>query len=107
MSWPRSMRQRLTLLMGMLTLLTLGGVTLGVYVLLQRQLRATVDRQLHERTHLISQAIARDDPTTPDSPSLLLPPPLVEFATPGLYVLLLDANGQVRSASSDLPPGYL
>lgn len=107
MRWTHSLRWRLTLLVGVVITLTIGGFAGGVYGLLQRTLLQTVDRQLHERATLMNQAVATDDLTLPDPPMLLLPPPLVELTTPGLYVAIIGPQDQVQRASSDLPAGYV
>jgi two-component system, OmpR family, sensor kinase len=96
---------RVTLLIGGLVILTLGGFALGFYVMLQRQLLSTVDQQLADRAALMEQVLGGEARRQVSLQDLI--PPLVELTTPGLYVVVMDAADQVQWASADLPAGYL
>jgi heavy metal sensor kinase len=101
-----SLRLRLTLLTGLLTGAMLLFFALVFYLFLQASLFREIDAQLRERAALVTRSLATggnlEDQTIPLTPS-----PLVEFAAPGIYVELLDLNGQVRAVSPNLSGSQL
>lgn len=101
-----SLRLRLTLLTGLLTGAALFLFALVFYLFLQDNLLAEIDAQLRARAALVSQRLATVEAQAVE-PALLAPSSLVEFAAPGIYVELLDSNGQVRAVSPNLPGGQL
>jgi signal transduction histidine kinase len=103
---PLSLRLRLILLTGLLTCVTLSLFALVFYLFLQANLLREIDAQLQERASLVMRRLAASG-NAEGQAALLTPSPLVEFATPGLYVVLLSAEGQVRAASPHLPGGRL
>jgi two-component system OmpR family sensor kinase len=103
---PLSLRLRLILLTGLLTGVTLLLFALVFYLFLQANLLREIDAQLQERAALVTHRLAASDDLE-GQVALLLPSPLGEFATPGLYVVLLSAEGHVRAASPNLPGGRL
>lgn len=101
-----SLRLRLTLLTGLLTGAALFLFALVFYLFLQDNLLAEIDAQLRARAALVSQRLATVEAQAVES-ALLAPSSLVEFAAPGIYVELLDSDGQVRAVSPNLPGGQL
>jgi two-component system, OmpR family, sensor kinase len=101
-----SLRLRLIVLTGLLTGGTVLLFALVFYFVLQDDLLDEVDGQLHERATQVIQTLQADGDLSNDNS---LPPPsaLVEFTTPGIYVALLAHDGQVRTASANVPGGQL
>jgi heavy metal sensor kinase len=101
-----SLQVRLVLLTGLLTGVMLLLFALVFYLFLRANLLSEIDAHLQERATLVMRSFATD--SGPEGrANLLTPPPLVEFATPGIYVELLSPDGQVRAASPNLPGGRL
>jgi len=105
-----SIRLRLTIWHTVLLSLALVGFSVLVYVVLVQGLSAEMDRTLDHFSHEVHRALG---PTT-DVTDLRHPHiadldsiPVNEFAAPGVYVQLLDAQGQVMAASSNLRGGRL
>lgn len=105
-----SIRLRLTLWYTALLSLALIGFSVLVYVVLLQGLGAEIDRTLDHFSHEVHRALG---PTT-DTTDLRHPHitdldsiPVDEFTAPGVYVQLLDAQGQVQVASANLRGGLL
>ncbi|MGH7461093.1 MAG: histidine kinase dimerization/phospho-acceptor domain-containing protein, partial [Longimicrobiales bacterium] len=101
-----SLRLRLTVLAGLLTGATVLLFALFFYVQLQADLSSEIDAQLQERANLVMQTLEAAGGLENNTN---LPPlsPLVEFATPGIYVELITPDGRVRASSPNLPSGHL
>jgi heavy metal sensor kinase len=101
-----SLRLRLTVLTGLLTVGTVLLFALVFYLVLQDDLLDDVDGHLRERAAQVIHTLTADGDLSNDNS---LPPPsaLVEFTTPGIYVALLAPDGQVRATSANLPGGRL
>jgi two-component system, OmpR family, sensor kinase len=101
-----SLRLRLTVLTGLLTVGTVLLFALVFYLVLQDDLLDEVDGHLRERAAQVIHTLTADGDLSNDNS---LPPPsaLVEFTTPGIYVALLAPDGQVRATSANLPGGRL
>ncbi len=105
-----SIRLRLTIWYILLLSLALIGFSVLVYVVLVQGLSAEMDRTLDHFSREVHRALG---PTT-DATALRHPHiadldsvPVNEFAAPGVYVQLLDAQGQVMAASANLRGGRL
>jgi len=105
-----SIRLRLTIWYTVFLALALIGFSALVYAVLVQDLSAEIDRTLDRFSHEVHRALG---PTT-DTTDLRHPHiadldsiPVNEFAAPGVYVQLLDAQGQVIAASSNLRGGRL
>src|SRR5215217_2209906 len=99
-----SLRLRVTLLNGILTASTILLFALGFYVVLRANLFEQIDARLHERADLMSRLLEADSDGANGSAHI---PPLVEFDSPGMYVELIDPDGQVRVSSPSLAGGRL
>lgn len=97
-----SLRLRLTMLSGLIT----GGSVLlfatAFYFILQTNLLREVDQQLRERADIVTRALVAGDVEIDAETKLLPTTPIVEFATPEIYVELISPDGQVRAASDNL-----
>jgi signal transduction histidine kinase len=99
-----SLRLRVTLLNGILTASTILLFALAFYVVLRANLFEQIDTRLHERADLMTRMLETDSDGTNGSARI---PPLVEFDSPGIYVELIDSDGQVRVSSPNLAGGRL
>jgi two-component system, OmpR family, sensor kinase len=93
----RSLRARLTVVIGALSALALVGFALVVYLLLSVQLMREIDTQLAERASLLAQDAALTEG------SVRAPTLLEEFDVPGLYAVLVTPEGEAESTSTTLP----
>ncbi len=97
-SW--SLRLRLTLLVGLLTLGTILLFALTFYIVLEANLLNQIDSQLRERAALVANTLS----TTGASGEAAIPAPplLAEFDVPGIYVQLVGPDGRALATSSNL-----
>jgi len=102
MTTGMSLRLRLTLLSGLLTGTIILIFALLFYLLLRTNLLREIDADLHARADLMARSLAganeQEYVTRLGATSAL-----DEFATPGIYVQLITADGQVYATSPKLP----
>ncbi|MGQ9558420.1 MAG: sensor histidine kinase [Desulfurispora sp.] len=96
-----SVRLRLTLLYSLVLGLTLALFGLVVYFTMYRALSSEIDRNLYSRADTVTRQIRVSDSQLFSLQKIILPDVDV-FATPGVYLQVVDNNGRLVAHSSNL-----
>jgi two-component system, OmpR family, sensor kinase len=100
-----SIRARIALLSGALTLVILLSIGAGVYFTLQRSLNQEIDNRLYSVVVTVTKhgSVVQ----APDGTIGVGIPPLDPFASPGLYIQVTDVRGAGQQQAPDLGRQYM